>query len=95
MGYARVEWCNGWYAVDMSGVGVGQTYQNMSSVRVIGTSYPNATGRPIEVSYNGQSGVGGSIYTAVVSGSTISTQRRQKPRTSHIIHRASWRYIRY
>nr|WP_256347249.1 hypothetical protein [Pseudomonas gingeri] len=67
---------NGWYAVDMSGVGVGQTYQNMSSVRVIGTSYPNATGRPIEVSYNGQSGVGGSIYTAVVSGSTIvnSTQ---------------------
>ncbi|NWB30874.1 hypothetical protein HX886_28465, partial [Pseudomonas gingeri] len=60
-----------WFAVDMSGLGVGQAWQNMGGGRVVSTSYANASGRPISVSYNGQSSSGGATYTAVVAGNTI------------------------
>jgi len=40
---------HGWYAVDMSGFGVGQTRQTFTigTTRVVGTTYYNTTGRPI------------------------------------------------
>jgi len=39
----------GWYAIDMSGIGVGQTRQvfAVGTTRVAGTTYYNITGRPI------------------------------------------------
>ncbi|WP_150294772.1 hypothetical protein [Pseudomonas extremaustralis] len=62
-----------WYAVDMSGIGVGQTWQSMGGSRVPGTSYANATGRPLSISINGTSGSGGSTYSATVSGSVTAS----------------------
>lgn len=39
-----------WVSSAQSSVGVGQSWQNMTSSRSIGTSYTNSTGKPISVS---------------------------------------------
>ncbi len=38
-----------WYAIDQSGAGYGQTWQNISASRIGGTTYTNTSGRPISV----------------------------------------------
>ncbi|VVN81228.1 hypothetical protein [Pseudomonas fluorescens] len=64
---------SGWYAVDMSGAGTGQAYFNMTGLRVSGTTYPNSTGKEIEVTVNLTSGAGGSVFSATVAGSAVKT----------------------
>ena len=59
---------NGWYAIGMSGAGVGQAYVNMTGLRVSGTTYPNPTGKQITVIANLTSGTGGSAATVTVGG---------------------------
>lgn len=56
----------------MQSLGYGQTWQNVTGSRVIGTTYYNTTGKPIQVSVTGASGTssGGSI---VINGLTVAT----------------------
>nr|WP_256347250.1 hypothetical protein [Pseudomonas gingeri] len=72
-----------WYAIDMSGVGVGQTWQNVFASRVAGTTYTNSTGRPKLVSVIGindsalryliVSGLNVGQFTPISSGSVTTT----------------------
>ena len=62
-----------WYAIDMSGIGVGQTWQNMTAARAMNTNYINNTAHPIMVSYAGQGSAGASLLAAVVGGSNVSS----------------------
>jgi len=72
-----------WYVIDMSGVGVGQTWQNVLANRVSGTTYTNSTSRPKLVSIIGANdsvlryfivgGVNVGQFTSIYSGSIIST----------------------
>ena len=58
-------------AANTSGLGVGQTWQDMSASRSIGTSYQNTTGKPISVSVSGYGTAGGVPMAQVsVDGST-------------------------
>lgn len=41
----------GWYVVSVSGIGVGQRWQDVTASRALATNYTNTTGRPIMVSY--------------------------------------------
>jgi hypothetical protein len=53
---------SGWASSAPSGIGIGQTWQNMTSSRASGTSYTNSTGKPIMVNvYNDQPDNGFSI----------------------------------
>ena len=51
-----------------NGLGVGQTYQNVTSSRSFGTTYTNTTGKPIWVWFSGSSATGGNVTTAYVDG---------------------------
>ena len=59
-----------------AGIGVGQTWQDMSATRTVGTTYTNSTGKPIQAmitlgsnsSYNVQLLLGGT-FTEVFTGS--------------------------
>jgi hypothetical protein len=53
-----------------SGLGVGQTWQNVSGSRSLGTTYTNSTGKPIGVAWQSTSGYN---PTVVVDGVTIIT----------------------
>lgn len=73
-----MEYCNGtsWVALGAaggSGLGVGQTWQNMTGSRAFGTNYTNSTGKPIQVSAFG-SVTGYCGITAVVDGVTVASQ---------------------
>lgn len=59
-------YCSGtvWTAVS-TGIGVGQTWQNVTASRALGTTYTNTTGKPIEVLISGDTGVTQSIYIYV------------------------------
>jgi len=51
------------------GLGVGQTWQNVSGSRAVNTTYTNTTGKPIMVCANSNStALGSTIYAAVVDG---------------------------
>jgi hypothetical protein len=53
-----------------SGLGYGQTWQNVTGSRTSGTTYYNTTGKPIEVGVNGGCATSGS-YGAVVNGISV------------------------
>jgi hypothetical protein len=65
----------------MSSLGYGQTWQNVTSSRVLGTTYYNTTGKPITVliSWNSTSGVatasvgGAVVFNSATGGAYIST----------------------
>jgi hypothetical protein len=64
-----------WTSAAPSGVGIGQTWQNLTASRAYGTTYTNSTGKPIAVSVSGQSTSNGSfIHTVYVNGNEISYQ---------------------
>lgn len=52
-------------------VGVGQTWQNLTGSRVLGTTYYNTTGKPIAVIVSGNQGTLGNNYSATVNGVVI------------------------
>ena len=65
----------GWYAIDMSGIGVGQTRQvfAVGTTRVAGTVYYNTTGRPIWLYIeNGASNTLNGIGTLKVGSVTMN-----------------------
>ena len=51
-----------------NGLGVGQTYQNVTSSRAFNTTYTNSTGKPIWVWFSGSSATSGNVTTAYVDG---------------------------
>jgi len=51
-----------------NGLGVGQTYQNVTGSRASGTTYTNSTSKPIWVWYSATSATGGATTTAYVDG---------------------------
>ena len=53
-----------------SSLGLNQTYQNVTSTRVSGTTYTNSTGKPILVALNGAMNSGISI---IVGGVTVAS----------------------
>lgn len=58
-----------WSSQTPNAIGVGQTYQDMSGSRSLGTSYTNNTGKPIFV-YVTLRGKGNSVYTITVGSLT-------------------------
>lgn len=54
-------------------IGVGQTWQNMTSSRAAGTTYTNTTGRPIvvNVSFHRTGGSNAAAHTFLVNGVTV------------------------
>ena len=53
-------------------IGVGQTWQNMTSSRAINTTYTNTTGKAILVQICAYSGVGNNRATLTVGGLVVS-----------------------
>ena len=56
-----------------AGLGVNQTWQNMTGSRALGTTYTNSTGKPIQVVISGTGLSVGCIYTFSVAGTVIGT----------------------
>lgn len=56
----------------MSSLGYGQTWQNVSGSRAVGTTYYNTTGKPIQVNLRLASSIG-QTWTLTVNGTTIQT----------------------
>lgn len=54
-------------------LGVNQSWQNVQGSRAIGTSYPNNTGRPIQLAITINSASAGGFVNLNVDGQTIST----------------------
>ena len=55
-----------------SSLGVGQTWQNVTSSRALGTTYTNSTGKPIQVSVTAElGGVGTSNTHLFVNGGVV------------------------
>lgn len=52
-------------------IGVGQSWQNVSSSRVLNTTYTNSSGKPIEVALTMQGTNSYELCTVVVSGVTL------------------------
>lgn len=46
-------------------IGLGQTWQDVTASRVVGTTYTNSTGKPIEVVITGTNWVSGAFYIAI------------------------------
>ena len=66
-----------WASVAASGLGVGQTWQNVTGSRAVNTDYTNGTGKPIQVvismvSQNGAGTGNTSTATALVGGVTVA-----------------------
>ena len=63
------------WATPSSGIGEGQTWQNVTSSRAIGTTYTNSTGRAImiSVSATGNAGFIQAILIGVINGVIIIT----------------------
>lgn len=57
--------------VRASGFGVGQTWQNLTGSRAIGTTYTNSTGKPIEVSVSTTNSSNASTIAVTVAGVLI------------------------
>lgn len=77
-------------------VGLGQTWQNLTGSRSLGTTYTNTTGRPIMVNITpaqGSGGRGDMIVGGVVVGSYASNSTGYSSTLSAIVpHGATYRY---
>jgi hypothetical protein len=56
------------------GIGVGQTYQDVSASRALGTTYTNSTGKPIVVNMRVSTTGGGNVITMTVTVNGIVIQ---------------------
>jgi hypothetical protein len=59
-----------WTSSSRIGVGIGQSWQNVTSSRAIGTSYTNSTGSPIALSIQLSQG-SGSVVQLTINGSVV------------------------
>ena len=59
-----------WTSSSRIGVGIGQSWQNVTSSRAIGTSYTNSTGSPIALSIQ-LSQASGSVVQLTINGSVV------------------------
>ena len=55
----------------VAGIGVNQTWQNLTASRAINTTYTNSTGKPIVISVRGTVAGGGMGVTITVDGSVV------------------------
>lgn len=56
---------------EMTPIGVGQTWQDVSASRAFGTTYTNTTGRPIQVSVYVEATAANLIASLAVNGLTV------------------------
>lgn len=68
---STIQGAGGQAVTGMSGLGYGQTYQNVSGSRALGTTYTNSTGRPITAYVGIANGGGAANMTVVVGGVTL------------------------
>lgn len=55
-------------------VGIGQSWQNVTSTRALSTTYTNSTGKPIQVIVNLAGGAPGAFsYTLSINGNQVSS----------------------
>jgi hypothetical protein len=59
---------NTWASASDSAVGVGQTWQNVTASRVVGTTYTNSTGKPILILFMAASATANCTYRLIVDG---------------------------
>ena len=67
------------WVTQTQGIGVGQTWQNVTSSRSAGVTYTNTTGRPIQVMVqcgNGSTGNSNSQFDLVINGITIMAHKQ-------------------
>jgi hypothetical protein len=57
----------------MSSLGYGQTWQDVSGSRAVGTTYTNTTGKPIQVQVTSSSGVGNNTARLTINGIIVSS----------------------
>lgn len=60
---------------NLSPIGTGQTWQDVTASRAVGTTYTNTTGRPIMVSIYGTNTGAAQIFTLTVGGVAIAKQQ--------------------
>jgi hypothetical protein len=53
------------------GIGYGQTWQNVTGSRALGTTYYNTTGKPVTVSIGNLSAAGGNNYWSITVNATV------------------------
>jgi len=61
--------------VGTQAIGVGQTWQDMIASRVVGTTYTNTTGRPIQILVCGASSTQFTIFSMEINGLAVSFGR--------------------
>ena len=62
-----------WESAANTGLGVGQTWTNVTGSRALSTTYTNSTGKPIEISVGGYTGgaSGGAMYCTMNGGVSV------------------------
>jgi hypothetical protein len=67
-----------------AGIGVNQTWQNVTSSRVLGTTYTNSTGKPICATVAVSSNTGGvSSLQKIINGVTIASDNEYGPNSGY------------
>lgn len=59
---------------DLKEIGVGQTWQDVTASRVLGTTYTNTTGKPIEINCFNISSATASNATLTINGQVVASQ---------------------
>jgi hypothetical protein len=55
-------------ATPAGGIGISQTWQNVTGSRALGTTYTNSSGKPIQVHVQGVGGPSGAVLKAYING---------------------------
>lgn len=74
---STIQGCGGQALTAMSSIGYGQTWQNVTGSRAIGTTYYNTTGKPIQVSLLAYNTTLGS-YMAILVNGVIAAEAQQQ-----------------
>lgn len=56
----------------IASLGVGQTWQDMTASRALGTTYTNSTGKPIQLAVSTSTSSSGSVGNFIVNGSIVN-----------------------
>jgi hypothetical protein len=57
-----------WTSSPLGAIGVGQTWQNVTGSRALGTTYTNTSGKPIQVHVQGAGNPSGAVLKAYING---------------------------
>jgi hypothetical protein len=63
-----------WTSAAPAGIGVGQTWQNVTGSRAAGTTYTNSTGKPIFISVYGSGSPNAGVMSITVDGVSLGQQ---------------------